>query len=141
MKRLVQLCLVLLSGLILLPLNTDAQNKKKRKKRDAVEATAAVPEKKSKEKTIEELTKSSKPIDGLFKIYRDTITGDVQMVISQDQIGKEYIHFAQIADGVMDAGRMNRGSYKRSKIFKIEKFLLREILKEKKLLLLMEMKL
>ncbi|WP_242094033.1 zinc-dependent metalloprotease [Aestuariivivens sediminicola] len=122
MKRLVQLCLVLLAGLILLPLKTDAQNKKKRRKGDAVEATAAVPEKKSKEKTIEELTKSSRPIDGLFKIYRDTITGDVQMVISEDQIGKEYIHFAQIADGVMDAGRMNRGSYKSSKIFKIEKF-------------------
>ncbi len=32
------------------------------------------------------------------------------MVITEDQIGKEYIHFTQVADGVLDAGRF-RGAY------------------------------
>ena len=44
------------------------------------------------------------------------------MLISEDQIGKEFIYFSQIADGVLDAGRINRGSYRGSKVFKIEKY-------------------
>lgn len=96
-----------------------AQKKKKNKKKDTVEAPA-VP-KKSKEKTIKELTKSSKKIEGLFTIYQDTITGSLQMVISEDQLGKEYIHFTQVADGVLDAGRF-RGAYGSSKVFKVEKY-------------------
>lgn len=43
------------------------------------------------------------------------------MIISEDQIGKEFIHFNQIANGVVDAGAF-RGSYRGSKIFKIVKF-------------------
>ncbi|SFZ91503.1 protein of unknown function [Flaviramulus basaltis] len=100
--------------------NTEAQNKKKKKKKDETE-TPVKPEEKTKEKTIEELVKSSKEIDGLFKIYQDTITGTLQMVVSENQIGKEYIHFTQVADGVLDAGRF-RGAYGDSKVFKIEKY-------------------
>ncbi|WP_241910433.1 zinc-dependent metalloprotease [Pseudotamlana carrageenivorans] len=44
------------------------------------------------------------------------------MLISEDQIGKEFIYFSQVVDGVMDAGRINRGSYNDSKVFKIEKY-------------------
>ncbi|ULC58130.1 zinc-dependent metalloprotease [Flaviramulus sp. BrNp1-15] len=107
---------------LLVSYNTDAQNKKKKKKKDNTEVAATPPPKKSKEKTIKDLIKSSKEINGLFKIYQDTITGTVQMVISEDQLNKEYIHFSQIADGVMDAGRVNRGSYRGSKVFTVEKY-------------------
>ena len=100
--------------------NTEAQNRKKKKKKDETEVPAK-PETKSKEKTIEELVKSSKEIDGLFKIYQDTIAGTLQMIISKDQLGKEFIHFTQVADGVLDAGRF-RGAYGDSKVFKIEKY-------------------
>ncbi|WP_242205802.1 zinc-dependent metalloprotease [Aestuariivivens insulae] len=116
--------MALLLAFVIIPYTVDAQSTKNRKRRKSKteEVVKKAPEKKDKEKTIKELTKSSKEIDGLFKIYQDTITGNLQMVISEDQIGKEYIHFAQIADGVMDAGRINRGSYRGSKVFKIEKF-------------------
>ncbi len=97
-----------------------AQKKKKDKKKDAVEVPAAP--KKSKEKTIEDLTKSSNKIEGLFTIYQDTITGSLQMLISENQLNNEYIYFSQIADGVMDAGRINRGSYRGSKVFTVEKY-------------------
>jgi len=111
------LCSMLLLIFVLTPLNVEAQNKKKKKKNTQI--VKAPPK---KEKTIKSLTKSSEKIEGLFTIYRDTITGAVQMVITEDQLNKEYIHFAQIADGVMDAGRVIRGSYRGSKVFKIEKF-------------------
>jgi hypothetical protein len=107
--------------LFLFSQHSEAQNKKnKSKKEETVEVTA--PSKKDKEKTIAELVKSSKKIEGLFPIYQDTITGSLQMIISDNQINKEYIYFSQIANGVMDAGRANRGSYMDSKVFKIEKY-------------------
>lgn len=98
----------------------EAQNKRKKKEKTNIENTASS-EKKSKEKTIKELVKSSKEIDGLFKIYQDTITGSLQMIIKESQLGNEYIYFTQVADGVMDAGRF-RGSYGGSKVFKIDKY-------------------
>ncbi|MEJ6753713.1 MAG: zinc-dependent metalloprotease [Flavobacteriales bacterium] len=72
-------------------------------------------------KKISELTKRSKKIEGLFDLYQDTINGSMKMVIRKDQVGKEYIYFSQIADGVLDAGSY-RGSYRGSKVFKIEKY-------------------
>ncbi|WP_170309927.1 zinc-dependent metalloprotease [Seonamhaeicola maritimus] len=104
-----------------MPQNIEAQRKKTRKNKDEVAAVAPKP-KTPKKKTISDLVKKSKKIEGLFTIYQDTINGSLQMLISEDQIGKEYIYFSQIADGVMDAGRINRGSYRGSKVFKIEKY-------------------
>ncbi|WP_299554366.1 zinc-dependent metalloprotease [Seonamhaeicola sp.] len=114
----------ILSALMLVvffaPQNMTAQRKNKKKKDDL---TAVAPKPKTpKEKTIADLVKTSKKLEGLFTIYQDTVNGSLQMLISEDQIGKEYIHFSQIADGVMDAGRTNRGSYRGSKIFKIERY-------------------
>jgi len=114
--------LVFASLLFIAPQHIEAQNKKKNKKKKNDTEVVVTPPKKAKEKSIKDLTKSSKKIVGLFTIYRDTITGSIQIVITEDQLNKEYIHFAQIADGVMDAGRVNRGSYRGSKVFKVEKF-------------------
>ena len=41
------------------------------------------------EKTIADLTESSKKIEGLFTIYQDTINGKLKMVISKNQFEKE----------------------------------------------------
>ena len=114
-------CLIAATIFFLLPQNIEAQKKKKKKNKDDTEVVAKDP-KKDKKKTIDDLTKSSKKIEGLFTVYQDTITGAMQMIISEEQLNKEYIHFAQIADGVMDAGRANRGSYRGSNVFKVEKF-------------------
>ena len=101
---------------------SEAQNKRKNKKKNQIAAAAKPAPKKSKNKSITELVKSSKKIDGLFPIYQDTITGALQMVISEKHINKEFIYFSQISDGVMDAGRINRGSYRGSSVFKVEKY-------------------
>ena len=116
--RLLRFACILLA--VLMFQQTQAQNRNKKDKENSSKEVTTPP-KKDKEKTIKDLVKTSKEIDGLFKIYQDTITGSIQMLISEDQIGKEYIYFSQIADGVLDVGR-NRGSYRGSKVFKIEKY-------------------
>ena len=57
---------------------------------------------------------------GLFDLYLDPETGEVGMVIDADNLGKEYIHFAQTRDGVLESGHF-RGSYRGEMVFRIEK--------------------
>ncbi|EPR73662.1 hypothetical protein ADIWIN_1299 [Winogradskyella psychrotolerans RS-3] len=111
------LSLVLLVCAFIAPQNLEAQRKKKDKK-SKTEVEAPKPK---KDKSIKDLTKSSKKIEGLFTMYRDTITGSLQMVISDAHLGKDYIHFNQVANGVTDAGRF-RGAYGGSKVFKVKKY-------------------
>ena len=119
-KAIKLISLTILLFVFLGPQNLEAQKKRKKKKGDT-EMNANQAPKKEKEKKISDLIKSSKEIEGLFKIYQDTVTGSLQMVISEDQINKEFIHFNQIANGVVDAGRF-RGAYGGSKVFKIKKY-------------------
>jgi len=113
--------LVLMLMVFLVPQNIEAQKKKRNKKKDQIEAPAKPDAKKDKKKTIKDLVKSSKEIDGLFKIYQDTITGSLQMIITEDQINKEYIYFTQISNGITEIRRF-RGAYGGSKVFKIKKY-------------------
>jgi hypothetical protein len=113
--------LLLLTVTFMFPINVDAQNKRKdRKKKNKTEIPAPPAKKPSKKKTIASLTKSSKKMDGLFTMYQDTITGELKMLISKDDINKEFIHFAQVADGVLEAGRF-RGAYNPTQVIKITK--------------------
>ena len=64
--------------------------------------------------------KKSKKIEGLFTIFQDTVTGAVKMLITKDQLDKDYIYFSQIADGVTEAGSF-RGAYRGSNVFHIKK--------------------
>lgn len=118
MLRLIPLVLIMIA--LLMPQNIDAQRKNKKNKKEPVVAIKK-PEK-PKKKTIADLVKSSKETDGLFKIYQDTITGSLQMVITEDQINKEYIYFTQVADAPGDLGFMGRGIYGSSSVFKIKKY-------------------
>ncbi len=97
-----------------------AQKKKRKSKKDQKEQVDTSKEEKEEEKTIEELTKKSEKIEGLFTMYRDTIDGTTHMLVTKDQIGKEFIYFSQVSDGVLDAGAF-RGAYFGSKVFKIER--------------------
>ncbi|REE25606.1 uncharacterized protein DUF5117 [Winogradskyella pacifica] len=111
------LSLALLACVFIAPQNLEAQRKKKDKK-SKTETPAPKPK---KEKSIKDLTKSSKKIEGLFTMYRDTITGSLQMVVSEAHLDKDYIHFNQVSNGVTDAGRF-RGAYGGSKVFKVKKY-------------------
>ncbi|OEK08408.1 hypothetical protein A8C32_02880 [Flavivirga aquatica] len=120
LKTYTKICIALCLVLFILPNDMNAQNRKKKKK-DETSETLLNKRPKLKEKTIKSLTKSCKKIEGLFTIYQDTITGSLQMIITDNQINKDFIYFSQVADGVMDS-RINRGIYRGSKVFKIEKY-------------------
>lgn len=94
---------------------------KKKKKKGKEEMVAPKPKPKPKGKTIKDLTKSSKKIEGLFTIYQDTVTGSVKLLVKEDQLNKDFIYFSQIADGVTEAGAF-RGSYRGSSIFQLKNF-------------------
>lgn len=112
-SNLLRLSLLFLS---ILMINQISYGQKKKKKKNEP------PQKKTTEvKKISEVTKKCKKLDGLFPIYQDTTDGSIKLVINKNQIGKEYIYFSQIADGIVEA-RAFRGSYRGSKVFKIEKF-------------------
>lgn len=96
--------------------DTNAQIWKRKKKEEKKET----PKPKKKGKTISDLTKSSKKIEGLFTIYQDTVTGAIQLLIKEKQLNTDFIYFSQIADGVTEAG-MFRGAYGGSNIFNLKK--------------------
>lgn len=75
---------------------------------------------KKKDKFIEEIVKDQVAIDGLFKLYQDPKTGALSMEINEDQVGKEFIYFSQISDGVVEGGHF-RGQYRGQKIIKINR--------------------
>ena len=46
-----------------------------------------------KKKTMEEALKNKKEIPGLFTLYQDLDNGKLHMLIKEDQLDKENIHF------------------------------------------------
>lgn len=96
-----------------------AQKSKKGKKPQAPAATEA-PKPKEDKPSIASKTKNCRRIDGLFTMYRDTLTGKLYMLVKKDQLGKEYIHFTYTENGVTDAG-FHRGQFRGSRIFRINR--------------------
>ncbi|NRF38879.1 zinc-dependent metalloprotease [Pedobacter foliorum] len=80
--------ITLLSLALFLASGAFAQKKKKALAADSLKKAQATPPKPS----INDKIKSSKKIDGLFSMYRDTVTGSLQMYIKKDQLGKDYIY-------------------------------------------------
>lgn len=107
----IALCLVFLGTVQLV------HAQKKDKKKDPPKETPA----KDDAKKISDLIKKHAVYEGLFTIYQDSVSGSVKMLIKKDQIGKEFIHFSQMADAPVAAGGF-RGNYQGSKVFKIEKY-------------------
>jgi len=94
---------------------------KKKKKKDA-EAEQPVPPKKDEgpKKVVDEI-KGLNPIEGLFMLYRDTTSGSLQMVLTEDQIDKQYIHWYYIENGTTSAGAF-KGQFRGTKVLEIEKY-------------------
>ena len=91
----------------------------KKNKKKTVTKTPSKP--KAAYKSIASVTKKCEKFDGLFPIYQDTTTGKMFIEISKEKLGEEFIHFSYVENGVMDAGAF-KGSYRGSKIFKINKY-------------------
>ena len=81
--------------------------------------------KNTKEKKVSDEIKSKVKdcilYDGLFKIYQSEVDGKSYIEIDTSHLGKEFIYFSYIENGVTDA-RAVKGSYRGSKIIKINKF-------------------
>ena len=81
-------------------------------------------EKDSTKKPTESLDQKIKGMimfGGLFTFYQDTTDGSLFMLIEKTQVGEEFIYFVQSVDGVVDV-HFNRGSYRRSRVFSIQKY-------------------
>lgn len=69
---------------------------------DTSEAENAEDEEDSPE-TLEEMVEDMEKFAGIFDLYRDTETGDLHMAIKASQIDKEFLYFATIKNGVLEA--------------------------------------
>ena len=117
-RKLLLLSSVFLSAILCLPTDSHAQFFKRKKKK--TEQTEEGPKKKKESKSIAEVTKSAEQIDGLFTMYRDTVSGATWMAIPATAFEKEYIYFSQIEDGVLQTGN-HRGAYRGSKVISFRK--------------------
>jgi hypothetical protein len=72
------------------------------------------------QRSIADLTKASRRHDGLFTIFQDTVTGTTRMLIRRDQVGREFIYWSYVVDGVVDAG-VFRGAFGDNKVFTVER--------------------
>jgi hypothetical protein len=129
--KFIQQCLFLLVACTFFSINVYAKKDKKKKDdttqtvtdstKTVAKDTTAKKEGKPQFKTIKEVTEKCKKITGLFPIYQDTTTGKTYIEISEDKLGNEFIYFATVIDGIIDAG-FARGGYKDNSVFKIEKY-------------------
>jgi hypothetical protein len=53
--------------------------------------------------TLEEMVEEMEHFPGIFDLYRDTETGALHMAINKSQIDKEFLYFATIKNGVLEA--------------------------------------
>lgn len=91
--------------------------KPKEKAGDKAEETK---EKDKKKKSIEDVTKDNKKVEGLFTLFQNTTNGSVHLLIKDSQIDKEFIYFTYTEDGVVEAGHF-RGNFRDTRIFSIRK--------------------
>lgn len=117
-----KLCAICLLCLLAIGI-TDAQaqfwKRKKRKKESTSQTSTA--EKKDTYKKVAASVRNMQPHQGLFTLYQDTLSGNVKLLIKEEQIGKEFIHFYYIENGAVEASAF-RGQFRDSKIFRVEKY-------------------
>jgi hypothetical protein len=71
-------------------------------------------------RSIEEVTRTSRKVEGLFTVFQDTLNGSTHLLIDPDQVGQEFIYWAHTVDGVVDVGHF-RGSYRDNRVFTVER--------------------
>jgi len=69
---------------------------------------------------LAEKTKTSRKSEGLFTLYQDTITGNVQLYIRKDQLGKEFIYQSFSLNGPTSL-YLNQSMHRANFIFKVQK--------------------
>ena len=70
--------------------------------------------------SIAELAAKCDRTDGLFTLLRDKKTGELYLLVKKEQLGKEFIYFSYLENGIARF-RLFRGNFRGSSIFKIER--------------------
>jgi len=116
---------ILLSFFLIIGSNSNVNSQwlkfKKKNKISSSEKPAKKKKSKSPFKKIKEVTKKCSKSEGLFSIYQDTTNGKLYLEIDENQFSKEYIYFSYVENGMVDVGAF-RGSYRGSKIFKMNRY-------------------
>lgn len=94
----------------------DAEKSKKKSKSKKEQPKDAPKEEDKFGDLVKKCTKS----EGLFTIYRDTVSGKSYLQITEAQLGKEFIYFNHIEDAPVEAGYF-RGSFGDSKVIHFRK--------------------
>ena len=83
----------LIPAAALLAFNANAQEiKKAEKPADTTKKVAPTTPPSPPKPTVTDKIKSSKKIDGLFTLYKDTVTGSLQLYVKKEQLDKDYIY-------------------------------------------------
>lgn len=116
MKRLLTFALTMAFALSAVHLSAQDKPKKEKKKKGQPAAT----EPKKEEDKFADLIKKCKKSEGLFNLYRDTVSGKTYLEVKTDQLEKEFIYFNHIVDAPVEAGYF-RGSYGDSKVIRFRR--------------------
>ena len=114
-RTLIMTLSIILGLQVVAPNSIDAQLFKRKNKKETTDKSH-----KSDVKSISKITKEAEQFNGLFTMYRDTITGESWMAIPKESLKKEFIYFSQVEDGVLQTGNY-RGNYRSSKIITFHK--------------------
>lgn len=71
-------------------------------------------------RSIADVTRSSRRIDGLFTLFQDTLNGSTHLLVTPEQLGREFIYWAHTVDGVVDVGHF-RGNFRDNAVIKVER--------------------
>lgn len=89
------------------------------KKKSSKKKTEKTEPKKEEDKYSDLVKKCTKQ-EGLFTIYRDTVTGKSYLEVREDQLNKEFIYFNHIADAPVESGYF-RGSFGDNKVIRFSR--------------------
>ncbi len=110
----------LLATALFLTSASNAEAQKKKRKNDQAE-NVTPPKKESGPKKVAHQVKKMEAIEGLFKLYRDTTNGSLNIALTADQIGQQFIHWYYVENGATEAGTF-RGQFRGTRVIEIEKY-------------------
>lgn len=90
------------------------------KKKKPEPQTAQKKDEKKEEDKFGDITKKCSKTDGLFPVWRDTVSGKMYLELSAEQLDKEFIYFSHVLDAPVEAGHF-RGSYRGSKVIRFHR--------------------
>lgn len=78
-------------------------------------SAAKAEDKDKKTKTVAEVIKTAEKLEGLFPLYRDRKTGKVHLQLTKEQLGREFVLFSYIENGLPGVGHF-RGQYRGARV-------------------------